>query len=272
MSSLRVTDRLLRHDRIIVAAALFLAVFAAAVFILAGGGTGMSAIGMTAHTGPAGALLAETPDMVTPMRWTPGHAMVIFIMWWLMMVAMMVPSAAPTILLYSALNRSRGALASLMFGLGYLAVWGVFSVLATAAQGTLAGLGMFSSMFMTLATPWLGAAVLVGAGLYQLTPIKAACLNHCRGPVDALTRHRRTGRAAAFRMGLLHGSFCLGCCWALMALLFVGGVMNVWWIIGITVYVAVEKLAPGGGRLARPVGVALVLAGLGVLLLGREVV
>ena len=121
-------------------------------------------------------------------------------------------------------------------------------------------------MFMSLATPWLGAAILVGAGLYQLTPLKAACLNHCRGPVEALTRNRRTGRAAAFRMGLLHGRFCLGCCWALMALIFVGGVMNIWWILGITLYVALEKLAPHGDRLARPLGAALVFAGLILLL------
>ena len=266
MSDVRLTDRILRHDRRIVAAALFLAVVVAAGFILAGGGTGMSAIGMTGHTGPAGALIAGTPDMISPMHWTPRYALVIFVMWWLMMVAMMVPSAAPTILLYGALNRSRSVVAPLLFAFGYLTIWAAFSVIATASQGMLAALGLISPMFMSLATPWLGAAILVGAGLYQLTPLKAACLNHCRGPVEALTRHRRTGRAAAFRMGLLHGGFCLGCCWALMALLFVGGVMNIWWIIGITLYVAVEKLVPGGNRLARPMGAALVLAGLALLL------
>ena len=266
MSDVRLTDQILRHDRRIVVAALFLAVVVAAGFILAGGGTGMSAIGMTAHTGPAGALIAGTPDIVSPMLWTTGYALVIFVMWWLMMVAMMVPSAAPTILLYGALNRSRSVVAPLLFALGYLTIWAAFSVIATAAQGTLAALGLISPMFMSLATPWLGAAILVGAGLYQLTPLKAACLNHCRGPVEALTRYRRTGRAAAFRMGLLHGGFCLGCCWALMALLFVGGVMNIWWILGIALYVAIEKLAPGGDRLARPLGAALILAGLTLLL------
>lgn len=248
------------------AAALFLAVLAAAAFILAGGGTGMSAVGMSARAGPGGALVAGTPDMAAPMRWTPGYALVILVMWWLMMVAMMVPSAAPTILLYGALNRGPGGLAPVFFAFGYLAVWAGFSAMATAAQGTLAAFGLIDPMFMTLATPWLGATLLIGAGLYQLTPVKAACLDHCRGPVAALTRHRRTGRAAAFRMGLLHGRFCLGCCWALMALLFVGGIMNIWWILGVTLYVALEKLAPGGDRLTRPLGVALVLAGLVVLL------
>ncbi|MES2665849.1 MAG: DUF2182 domain-containing protein [Pseudomonadota bacterium] len=259
------TDRILRHDRMIMAVALWLVVAAAAVFILSGGGTGMSAIGMSARTGPAGALLTGLPDMVAPMHWTPGYGLMIFVMWWLMMVAMMVPSAAPTILLYAALNRSGGA-APLLFGAGYLAIWAAFSAVATAAQAGLAALGLMSPMFMTLAMPWLGAAVLIGAGLYQFTPLKAACLAHCRGPVEALTRHRRTGTAAAFRMGLLHGRFCLGCCWALMGLLFVGGVMNLWWIVGVTLYVALEKLAPGGDRLARPLGAALVLAGLAVLL------
>jgi len=148
---------------------------------------------------------------------------------------------------------------------GYIAAWAAFSLVATAAQGALAALGLVSPMFMTLVLPWTGAIVLIGAGLYQFTPLKAACLDHCRGPVDALTRHRRTGRAAPFRMGLLHGSYCLGCCWALMALLFVGGIMNLWWIAGLAVYVAVEKLAPAGERLARVMGVMLVIAGLALM-------
>lgn len=226
----------------------------------------MSVFGMASQTGPAGALLAQTPDVLTPTHWTPGYAIVIFSMWWLMMVAMMVPSAAPTILLFTALSGSQGRWAPLFFTLGYLAAWGVFSLIATAAQGALAAFGLISPMFMTLGTPLLGAAVLIGAGLYQFTPLKAACLDHCRGPIDTLTRHRRTGQAAAFRMGLMHGGFCLGCCWALMALLFVGGIMNIWWILGITLYVAMEKLAPGGNRLARPSGIVLIVGGLAMVL------
>jgi predicted metal-binding membrane protein len=257
-----IADLLLRRDRLITVVALALTVIAGSAFVLAGSGTGMSAIGMTAQTGPAGALLAGTPDMMAAMPWTTGYSLVIFVMWWLMMVAMMVPSAAPTILLYAALNRRLGSWTPLLFATGYLTVWAAFSLVATVAQGTLAALGLISPMFMTVATPWLGATILIGAGLYQWTPLKSVCLDHCRGPVDALTRHRRTGMAAAFRMGLRHGSFCLGCCWALMALLFVGGVMNVWWILGIALYVALEKLVPGGNRLARPFGAALMVAGL----------
>lgn len=266
MSDSGPVSRMLRNDRLIVAVAIALAVLASAAFILAGGGTGMSVFGMVAQTGLAGALLAGTPDMIMPSLWSPGYAFVIFFMWWMMMIAMMVPSAAPTILLYGALSNRRGRSASMHFASGYLAVWAVFSLISTLLQGGLAMLGLMSPMFMTLALPSLGAAVLIGAGLYQFTPLKSACLDHCRGPVEALTRHRRTGRAAAFHMGVLHGGFCLGCCWALMALLFVGGIMNIWWVLGIAVYVAVEKLAPGGKRLARPLGAALIFAGSALML------
>jgi predicted metal-binding membrane protein len=258
-------ERLLGRERRIIAGALALVVLISAAFVLAGGGTGMSPVAMTGTTGPGGALIAGTPDMFGAEVWSTRYALVIFSMWWLMMVAMMVPSAAPTILLYGALNRASGPGAALEFLAGYLVAWAGFSLLATGAQAALAAAGLVSPMYMNLALPWLGAAVLIGAGAYQLTPLKAACLDHCRGPVAALTRHRRTGPLAAFRMGLLHGTYCLGCCWALMALLFVGGVMNIWWIIGITGFVAVEKLAPGGARLTRPLGAVLIVAGLGLL-------
>ncbi len=248
------------------AGALAVAALGAAAFIVAGAGTGMSALGMSAATGPAGALLGGAADLVTPARWTPGYALMIFLMWWLMMVAMMVPSAAPAVLLYGALNPGQGIRGMLEFLAGYLAIWAGMSLLATALQGALAAGGLISGMYMTLALPWLGALVLIGAGLYQLTPIRQNCLAQCRGPVEALTRHRRSGPWAAFRMGALHGRFCLGCCWGLMALLFVGGVMNLYWILGLTLYVAVEKLAPFGERLARPMGLVLVALGLSVAL------
>ncbi|MBS0563866.1 MAG: DUF2182 domain-containing protein [Proteobacteria bacterium] len=258
-------ERLLGRERRIVGAALGLMVVLSAVFVVAGGGTGMSGLAMTAATGPLGALVAQTPDLVRPAIWTPGYAAIIFVMWWLMMVAMMLPAAAPVILLYGALFPGGGARQSLGFMAGYLTTWAGFSALATLAQALLARAGEVSAMYMTLATPILGALVLIGAGLWQLTPLKAACLARCRSPVETLTRHRRTGPAAAFRMGLSHGAACLGCCWALMALLFVGGAMNLWWIVGLTLYVAAEKLAPWGPRLVRPFGVLLVLAGLALM-------
>jgi predicted metal-binding membrane protein len=258
-------ERLLARDRLVVVVAHVLSFTLSAWYILDGAGTGMSSVEMSLETGPAGALIAGTDDMVAPHVWSFRYAVVVFVMWWLMMVAMMVPSAAPTVLLYGALYRERGAWGPLEFLAGYLTMWAAFSLVATAAQGLLAASGMMSAMYMNLATNYLAAAVLIGAGLYQLSPVKAACLDHCRGPVDALTRHRRTGRAAAFRMGLFHGRYCLGCCWAMMALLFVGGVMNIWWIAAITVYVAVEKLAPGGKKVSRIMAATLVIAGIALL-------
>ena len=161
MSGPRFADRLLRHDRSITVAALC-GVVAAAAFILAGGGTGMSVLGMSVlgmavlgmadSTGPAGALLARTPDVMAAVRWTPGYAGVVFVMWWLMMVAMMMPSAAPSVLRYGALNGGKDRWATLWFVCRYLAIWAGFSGLATAAQGGLAALGLISPMFMTPGT------------------------------------------------------------------------------------------------------------------------
>ena len=226
----------------------------------------MSAWDMTTVTGAPGALIGGMPDMAMG-GWTWGYGLVIFAMWGLMMVAMMVPSAAPTILLYGALYRERGVPGMLAFLSGYLAIWALFSLAATLVQAVLVALGWMSGMSMNVVSPWLGAAVLIAAGLYQLTPLKAACLRSCQGPAEALTTLRRRGRFAAFRMGMLHGRTCLGCCWALMALLFVGGVMNLWWILGVALLVAAEKLGPGGALVSRPLGTLLLLGG-GVMALG----
>lgn len=258
-------ERLLARDRWIVVVSLAVGVALSGWYIVDGAGTGMSSIDMSMETGPAGALIAGTPDMISPHLWSFRYAFVVFAMWWLMMIAMMVPSAAPTVLLYGALHRERGSWAPLEFVAGYLTIWGAFSLAATLVQGLLSAGGMMSAMYMNVATAYLASAILIGAGLYQLSPIKAACLDHCRGPVQALTRHRRTGRAAAFRMGLVHGRYCLGCCWALMALLFVGGIMNIWWIAAITIYVAMEKLAPVGKSLSIATAGALILAGIALL-------
>lgn len=242
-------ETVLARDRWLVGGLLILVVLGSAWFILAGGGTGMSALNMTRITGPGGALIAGRPDMAMG-SWHPGYYLVIFVMWWVMMMAMMLPSAAPVVLLYGALHRARGAGGMLEFAAGYLAIWGLFSILATLLQGGLVALGWMSAMYMSLTSHWLGAGVLAVAGLYQISPLKAACLSICRGPVEALTTHRRSGPLAAFRMGMAHGTVCLGCCWGLMALLFVGGVMNLWWIAGIAAMVAVEKLARHGQRLS----------------------
>ena len=211
-------EGLLARDRLIVLVSLLSAVALSAAYILAGGGTGMSSLDMSMDTAPAGGLIGGSPDMVSPVVWTARYAIVICVMWWLLMVAMMVPSASPVVLLFAALNRGRGARRALEFLLGYLGVWAGFSGAATLIQGMLSENGLVSAMYMNLSTAYLAAVVLIGAGLYQLSSLKAACLDFCRSPVEALARHRRTGRAAAFRMGLIHGGYCLGCCWALMAL------------------------------------------------------
>jgi predicted metal-binding membrane protein len=186
-------------------------------------------------------------------------------MWSVMMVGMMLPSAAPTILLVTslqrrALPRAAALRATGAFALGYVLVWCGFSVLATVAELGLQRAALLSPMGVS-ASPWLAGGLLVAAGLHQATPWKRRCLVQCRAPVGFVTRHWRPGAAGALRMGVVNGALCLGCCAALMALLFVGGVMNLLWIAALTAFVAVEKLAPQGARVARLAAPALVLAG-----------
>ena len=196
-------------------------------------------------------------------RWGAVEAVLAFVMWSVMMLAMMLPSAAPVVLLFAALERRRGRLArTAVFVAGYLATWGAFSAAATALQWALQRAAITDAGGPALGL--FGAALLGAAGLYQLTPLKRACLAHCRSPVDALAGRWRPGRRGAFVMGARHGFFCLGCCWLLMVLLFVSGVMNLLWVALLAVLVLAEKLAPGGDRLARWSGAALVALALGL--------
>jgi predicted metal-binding membrane protein len=186
-----------------------------------------------------------------------------------MMVAMMLPAASSVILLASALNRRTSPAArpfgsAAAFTAGYLLAWGVFSAVAVLAQWWLGQAGLLNTMLVSTSDRFAGGVLLI-AGLWQFSPWKTACLRHCRSPVQFLTRHRRAGELGALTMGIHHGLYCLGCCWFLMALLFVGGVMNLYWIIGLAAYVWVEKAAPGGQRLARAMGAVLV--GWGLVLL-----
>ena len=203
-----------------------------------------------------------------PAVWTPAYAVLIFAMWWVMMVAMMLPSAAPVLLLFARVNRkdkTAGAplAPTAMFGAGYLLSWGGFGAAATALQWGLESARLLSPMLATT-SHWLGAGILVAAGLWQLTPLKAMCLRHCRTPLGFLLGNWRAGLSGALRMGLKHGGFCLGCCWFLMALLFFGGIMNLYWIAGLAVFVLLEKTIPLGHWLGRVAGIALVAWG-GVL-------
>jgi predicted metal-binding membrane protein len=195
-----------------------------------------------------------------------------FVMWAVMMAAMMLPSAAPTVLLYGAMvrkNAERGtALPSVwIFVSGYLLAWAGFGLLATLLQAALEHGGLLTPM-MASASPWLTAGLLVAAGIYQLTPLKDLCLTSCRNPVQFLMARWRPGAAGALRMGLAHGAYCVGCCWMLMLLLFALGVMNLAWVALIAAFVAIEKLLPVGRLTSRFAGAALIATGLAVAAVG----
>jgi predicted metal-binding membrane protein len=181
-----------------------------------------------------------------------------FMMWAVMMVAMMLPSAGPMILMYAAIaRRHRGtpAYAAWVFAGAYVLVWTAFSAGATIAQLMLVKTPLLENA--SQATWMTGAVLLVLAGLYQLTPIKSACLAHCRSPIGFFMTEWRDGITGAFAMGIKHGTQCLGCCWMLMGLLFVFGVMNLMWVAALSVFVLLEKVAPFGHRIALASGVAM---------------
>jgi len=237
------TRRVLRHDRAILAGGVALLAALAWLFVLRGAGI---------------------PDGMSMPAMPPPPFAALVLMWWVMMVAMMLPSAAPAILLYARVREARssdpGIPQSWVFVGGYAMLWLVFAIAAAAVQRLVMGSAM------AIEAERAAAAVLIAAGVYQLSPLKAACLSQCRAPAQFLSRHWQPGIAGAVRLGILHGVYCVGCCWALMALLFVGGVMNIGWIVLLTLIVAVEKIAPRGASIGRAAGAALAAWG-GVLLL-----
>jgi predicted metal-binding membrane protein len=195
-----------------------------------------------------------------PPRWQDWP--LTFLMWAVMMVAMMVPSASPMVTAYARIASARGARPSLRvwsFVAGYIAMWTLFSVVATASQIALQQLA--------LATPFIGAMILAVAGIYQFTPLKQACLGRCQSSIGFLMTHWRDGASGAFRMGLQHGAFCVGCCWMLMALLFVVGVMNLAWVAAISAFVLLEKATPWGNLIARVSGAALIAGAIAIAFL-----
>ena len=199
--------------------------------------------------------------------WDGKHLALLWAMWAVMMAGMMLPSASPMLLLYgstarrSATTRSTASQQIYAFAAGYLVVWVVFSLGATALQRLLATLLFISSM-MEVTSPVVGGTLLLISGVYQLTPLKQACLHTCQSPLGFLMSRWRAGRAGAFRMGLEHGVLCVGCCWALMLLLFVGGVMNLAIVATLTALVAFEKLTRFGAQSARLSGVLLIAVAL----------
>jgi len=221
-------------------------------------------------------LVPMSRDMYGPMTgasawmmtdtWDFPHLALLFLMWVVMMAGMMLPSAAPTLLLYAAVVRkSPGAVgprASVhAFATGYLLIWTAFSLVAVLLQLLLRHWLLLSPMMETRSHPLAGTLFLL-AGLYQLTPFKRACLDSCRSPVAFIVQHWEPGLGGALHLGLAHGVYCMGCCWALMLLLFVGGVMNLWWIGLLTVFVLLEKLAPLGVQGGRLSGLLLIALGI----------
>ena len=197
--------------------------------------------------------------------WTASDFAMMLLMWAVMMVGMMVPSATPMALVYASVARKARrqgtpVAPTFLFVGGYIIMWCLFSVGATAAQWALERAALLSP-HMVATSPALGAVLLGAAGVYQLTPAKDACLRHCRAPAHFLAEHWRPGLAGALRMGLEPGAWCLGCCWILMALLFVGGVMNLLWVAAIALFVLLEKALPLGDRGGRVAGWAMLAAG-----------
>lgn len=197
--------------------------------------------------------------------WDPPHLLLLWLMWAVMMTAMMLPSAVPLLLLYDRISRRRqasggAALHVSALAAGYLLAWAGFSIGATVLQRVLSRMHILSPMMEMPSREAVGVT-LVLAGAYQLTPWKAACLQQCRSPLAFVMQRWREGVMGAVRMGLEHGAYCVGCCWALMLLLFAGGVMNLAVIVGLTAIVLVEKVTPLGLRASRVLGLLLLFCG-----------
>jgi predicted metal-binding membrane protein len=250
-------EGVLRRDRILAIAGLLAVIVLCWAYLLSGAGA-----------------MQEMGGMLMPMStwpWTAEHASLMAVMWITMMAAMMLPSAAPMILLYATIargRRERGGRAGnpVIFASGYLVVWAAFSLVAVALQFGLESASLLSPMMETTSVA-LAASVLIAAGIYQWTSFKQVCLRRCRSPLEFVLTQWREGQRGAFLMGCRHGATCVGCCWVMMLLLFVGGVMNLAWVAGLAVFVLVEKLAPAGYWIGRAAGVVLVGWGIALVIL-----
>ena len=262
-------ERVLRHARGVPAAGLAALTVLAWWYVWTGAGTGMPAMDMTALV-----LFPRKHIEMAGMSPAPAGRATALAMWWVMMIAMMTPSAAALVLLYGRVLRHHSAQApdgpalvsSFYLIGGYLMAWLVFAMAAAALQVGLQPADLTSSTMLWSKSAILSATVLFVAGIYQLSPLKSACLRQCRGPVAFLTRYWRPGRVGAFVLGLRHGAWCVGRCWMLMALLFVGGIMNLVWIAAIALLVLAEKLAPAGPAVSKATGAVLLAWGAATLI------
>jgi predicted metal-binding membrane protein len=258
METLPALERLVRRDRAVAAIAM----------LLLAGLAWLSLVRMRSEMGGGGVRMAGMV-MLGMESWSAVELFQLFLMWATMMVAMMLPSAAPMILLVAGIQRRRQERASpapstAIFAAGYLLVWTAFSAVAAAVQYGLHRAALLSPA-MASTSPVLGGLLLVTAGVYQFLPFKSTCLTHCRSPLHFLQHDWREGSAGALLMGVHHGVYCLGCCWALMALLFVAGVMNLLWVAVIAGLVLLEKVARFGPWIGQLAG--LMLIGWGVWML-----
>ena len=251
--SLGVTEQVLKRDRIIVMIGLV------AISALAWLYTLYMAWGLG---------LGIDLDICGPLAesWTMEQFWLVFVMWSVMMVAMMAPSVSPFVLMFATINRKKREqdnpfVPTSIFFLGYLIVWIVYSLLATIAQWGLHNAALLSP-FMVSTSAYLGGALLIGAGLFQWSSLKYACLDQCRSPLGFMMTEWRDKPKGALIMGLKHGYECVACCWVLMLLLFVAGVMNLLWMGLITAFILVEKLAPAGDKISQGSGAFLILAGI----------
>lgn len=212
--------------------------------------------------------------MISPMDagaavWSLRDAWLIFAMWTVMMAAMMIPSASPMIEMYARIARGSGAERAAhasFFALGYLIAWTGFSAAITVVQFALERSRIIAGPMRM--QPLAGGLLLVAAGIYQFTPLKQACLTQCRSPLGFFMTQWRSAARGAFAMGLNHGVFCVGCCWMLMAFMFVGGVMNLVWAVALTIFVLLEKATPWGGAVARVCGAVMVASGIALSAFG----
>lgn len=209
------------------------------------------------------------PKGMEPMHiqvWDIGYFGMMFLMWGVMMIGMMLPSATPMILIYAGVARKSTTQGNPIaptsaFVCGYIAIWIIFSFFATLLQWGLNKVALLSPMMVSNSV-WFGVTLFIVAGVYQMLPFKDKCLQHCRTPIHFITTHWRSGSKGAVIMGLSHGCFCLGCCWVLMLLLFFGGVMNLLWVAAITLFVLLEKVLPLGDKGGRVMGVVMIIVGL----------
>jgi predicted metal-binding membrane protein len=285
MFEARVLERLLKRDRVITLVALAALCALAWLYIAMGAGLGMRAREMTTFAlfphQQAHEAMPGMPDMdmgaaaTCKTTWGFSTWVLMIVMWWIMMIAMMTPSAAPTILLYAVVHRHALAQGQAQdkiaptgaFAAGYLLVWLGFAIAAVTLHRTLESTELVSAMTMGSRSRWLSGAVLITAGVYQLSTLKNTCLAHCRMPTSFLSRHWRPHASGALRLGAMHGAYCVGCCWMLMVLLFVGGVMNLAWIAALAILVLIEKALPAGQWVGRGVGIALICWGAATLLI-----